>query len=184
MKISINLFIPLYIGLFAFVPLILLFYIKSQKKYTKLFIIDVWQTLFLVLALFLTLFNARLSATHLYIEPPQNHSFFEFNFADGMSFHNFFINFALTIPIGVICFAKQHFIEKTDRLSLKNNPALIGLIFAIIIELLQGVLPTGRFVDPADLVFDSLVPCFTYCITELYFEFISTPLKNKLQLSI
>ena len=179
MILSLNVFIPLYIGLFTVVPLIILFYIKSQKKFTISLLFNIWQTLYMFFCLFLTLFNTSISTTTISIIAPQNHDFFEFNFADGLNFHNFIINFALTLPIGVICFARHQFLKQKHS-TIKNNPALIGLIFAMIIELLQGLLPTGRFVDISDLIFDSLVPCFMFCLTELYFELINSPIKNNI----
>ena len=182
MQINLHTFILLYIGILCFIPIILLQYIKFKQCQLKLFF-NIWSFIYTAIALALTLLNASVSKTFVGFNIPTNHSFFEFNHADGMNTHNLIINFALVIPLGVITFYRyiytyKNMIHNIRPLPLRYNPVFVGLLFAVIIELLQGVLPTGRFVDPSDLVFDSLFTLLSFAVCWLYNIIIQNKIKK------
>ena len=171
MKVNIHLFTFLYLFILCLAPLFIFIILHQKQKNTK-FLNTIWLFFYFVISFFLTQFSVSLNKYYISFYLPQN-KFFSFSFANGMNLHNFIINFALCLPLGIIifCFNKNNSIFNKSNFQI--NPAFSGLLFASTIEVLQIILPNNRFFDPADFIFAVIVTSFIYLLTKIYFNFTS-----------
>jgi len=154
---NILLFLSLYVILFCILPMFV--YLMSNKN--NIFLINLLFTLYLITISFLVLFSVTITKTHISISFPTNEKFFTFYYSSGLNTYNILINFALFFPLGIICYLKS---KMTNNKHLYSNPIFIGLIISIIIECLQVILPTSRYFDFSDILFDSITTFVSYSV--------------------
>lgn len=168
MKINLYVFIFIYLIILCLLPMSMILLIKqsplSRKSHNfSLLVLQFWLMAYLLTTVALTLLSVSITRHHIIFQLPKGQAFFGFNYSVSLTINNLVLNFALTFPLGLIMFCYYH-IKDAFRLSAyKNNSPykvcfFIGLSLGVAIELLQGILPTGRVVDPVDVLLDALFP--------------------------